>query len=100
MSLLCADSTDFPALLRDAGIDLLWHPALSLASGGELLDLLAELRSGRRRLDALCIEGSMLRGWPAAISIVSPGASTVEASSTDTRQWPLTTMSTSGWRAV
>ena len=32
MSLLCADTTDFPALLRDAGVHLLWHPSLSLAS--------------------------------------------------------------------
>lgn len=62
MSLLCADSTDFPAMLRDAGIELLWHPALSLASGGEVTALLADCRSGRRRLDALCVEGSLLRG--------------------------------------
>ncbi|MBC7207419.1 MAG: HupU protein, partial [Methyloversatilis sp.] len=30
MSLLCADTDDFHGQLRDAGIDLLWHPSLSL----------------------------------------------------------------------
>ena len=32
MSLLCADTTDFQGHLSGAGIDLLWHPSLSLAS--------------------------------------------------------------------
>jgi ferredoxin hydrogenase small subunit len=27
MSLLCADTPDFAALLRDAGLNLLWHPS-------------------------------------------------------------------------
>ena len=62
MSLLCADTTDFPALLRDAGVDLLWHPSLSLASGEELLQLLDDCLQGRTPLDVLCIEGSLLRG--------------------------------------
>jgi uptake hydrogenase small subunit len=62
MSLLCADTPDFPALLRDAGIDLLWHPSLSLASGAELLALLDDCRAGRTPLDVLCVEGSLLRG--------------------------------------
>ncbi|MFA9263206.1 MAG: HupU protein, partial [Undibacterium sp.] len=48
--------------LRDAGIDLLWHPSLSLASGRELVALLEDCRDGRTRLDVLCIEGSLLRG--------------------------------------
>jgi ferredoxin hydrogenase small subunit len=62
MSLLCADTADFHGQLRDAGIDLLWHPSLSLASGHELTALLAEITSGRQRLDALCVEGSLLQG--------------------------------------
>jgi ferredoxin hydrogenase small subunit len=62
MSLLCADTTDFPALLRDAGVDLCWHPSLSLASGDELLTLLDEIVGGRRPLDVLCVEGALLRG--------------------------------------
>lgn len=61
MSLLCADSSEFSALLRGARIALLWHPSLSLASGGELLQLLGDCLSGRTRLDALCVEGALLR---------------------------------------
>lgn len=62
MSLLCADTPDFDALLRDAGIRLLWHPTLSEATGGELLALLDDCLAGRTRLDALCVEGALLRG--------------------------------------
>ena len=62
MSLLCADTTDFHGSLRDAGIRLLWHPALSLASGDEAIELLEQVADGRVRLDALCIEGALLRG--------------------------------------
>ena len=35
MSLLCADTRDLPDMLQGCGIDLLWHPTLSLASGSE-----------------------------------------------------------------
>lgn len=62
MSLLCADTGDFHGELRDAGIDLLWHPTLSLASGHELSALLARILDGTQPLDALCIEGALLRG--------------------------------------
>jgi uptake hydrogenase small subunit len=62
MSLLCADTTDFYGQLRDAGIQLMWHPSFSLESGHELITMLEDMAAGRLRLDALCIEGSMLRG--------------------------------------
>jgi ferredoxin hydrogenase small subunit len=62
MSLLCADTPDLSALLNNNGINLLWHPALSLQSDQELLALLQDCLSGRVRLDALCIEGAVLRG--------------------------------------
>ncbi|MDE2604336.1 MAG: HupU protein [Burkholderiales bacterium] len=62
MSLLCADTADFNALLEDAGIRLVWHPSLSLESGDEVLDVLQRCLDGTLRLDALCIEGSLLRG--------------------------------------
>ena len=62
MSLLNADTTDFHGQLRDAGIRLLWHPSLSLESGHELIALLEDIVAGRLRLDALCIEGALLRG--------------------------------------
>ncbi len=62
MSLLCADTVDFAELLRGNGVDMLWHPALSLYGEHDLLELLDACLSGRIRLDALCIEGAMLRG--------------------------------------
>jgi len=62
MSLLNADSTDFAALLKDAGIELVWHPSLSLDSGAELLQLLEDVAQGRARIDALAVEGALLRG--------------------------------------
>ncbi len=62
MSLLCADTADFPAMLKAGGIELLWHPSLSLASGRELITLLEDCRDGRQRLDVLCVEGALLRG--------------------------------------
>jgi NiFe hydrogenase small subunit HydA len=52
----------FPAMLRSAGINLLWHPSLSLESGSELLDLLQRCADGRERVDVLCVEGAVLRG--------------------------------------
>ena len=62
MSLLNADVADLPAALHGAGLRLLWHPSLSLASGAELQDLLHDCLQGRTRLDLLCVEGALLRG--------------------------------------
>ena len=62
MSLLCADTTDFHGHWRDAGINLLWHSSLSLASGTEVIEMLNQALAGTLRVDALCIEGSLLRG--------------------------------------
>jgi ferredoxin hydrogenase small subunit len=62
MSLLCADTTDFHGQLRAAGIDLLWHPSLSLATGAEVVRLLERIDSGQQALDVLCLEGAVLRG--------------------------------------
>ncbi|MDE2371060.1 MAG: HupU protein [Burkholderiales bacterium] len=62
MSLLCADTADFPALLEAAGIRLLWHPSLSLESDVDLIALLERCLDGRERLDLLCVEGALLRG--------------------------------------
>jgi len=62
MSLLCAESPGLPDLLADAGIGLLWHPALSLETGAEALALLADVAEGRVPLDILCVEGAIARG--------------------------------------
>ena len=60
MSLLCADTADFPAMLEAGGIEMLGIPR-SMESGRELITLLADCRAGRRRLDVLCVEGALLR---------------------------------------
>ena len=62
MSLLCADTPDLYATLDDAGVDLLWHPSISLETGAELAQLLQRCLDGRQRLDLLCVEGAVLRG--------------------------------------
>ena len=62
MSLLCADARDLFGTLSDAGIHLLWHPALSEATGAEALAVLQACVDGTTPLDILCIEGSLLRG--------------------------------------
>lgn len=62
MSLLCADTPDFPAMLRSASLELLWHPSLSLPSGEQVIDLLERIESGAQPLDLLCLEGAVLRG--------------------------------------
>lgn len=62
MSLLGHDARDLFALLRDAGIELLWHPALSEESGEEAIALLESCARGDTPVDILCVEGAMLRG--------------------------------------
>lgn len=62
MSLLCAESPDLIRTLEGAGIRLLWHPSLSEQSGSEARQLLARCAAGELTVDALCVEGAMLRG--------------------------------------
>lgn len=62
MSLLCAEAPGVFDILNDAGLEFLWHPALSEASGGEVCRLLEAIESGVQPLDILCIEGSILTG--------------------------------------
>ena len=71
MSMLCADTQDFAAMLRGGGIEILWHPALSLANGGELIDLLEDCAAGRVAFDAL-----VHRRRAVARARTAPGAST------------------------
>lgn len=50
------------AELDRLGVDLLWHPSVSEATGEEVRDLLEELASGARGLDVLVVEGSVMLG--------------------------------------
>ncbi|SOB89904.1 ferredoxin hydrogenase small subunit [Rhodobacter sp. JA431] len=62
MSALCAEAPDFLETLEGAGLEFLWHPALSLQSGAEVRALLESVESGETPLDILAIEGAIARG--------------------------------------
>lgn len=61
-SLLCHEPRSLFAELAGAGIEFVWHPALSLASDDDALAVLTDCAEGRRDFDVLCVEGAMLRG--------------------------------------
>ncbi|MEI4473043.1 HupU protein [Frigidibacter sp. MR17.24] len=62
MSLLCAENPNAPDLLAGAGIEIAWHPSLSLETGAEARRLLERAASGEDPLDILCVEGAIARG--------------------------------------
>ncbi|WP_138471885.1 HupU protein [Poseidonocella sp. HB161398] len=62
MSLLCAESPGVFDLFEGAGLDFLWHPTFSEATGAEVRRLLERVEDGRQPLDILCVEGAVLTG--------------------------------------
>ena len=62
LSLIGAESPDFLASLDIAGVDLLWHPSLSEATGTEAIALIRQILAGEIALDILCLEGSVIAG--------------------------------------
>ncbi len=62
MSLLCAEDPDFIEFLERNKVDLLWHPSLSVEPTSHLQNVVDEILDGRRRLDILCVEGSIMLG--------------------------------------
>lgn len=62
MSMLCAENPGMFGILDDFGLEMLWRPALSEATGEEAAALLGDIARGRRKLDILCFEGSAVRG--------------------------------------
>ncbi|KIZ45014.1 MULTISPECIES: HupU protein [Rhodopseudomonas] len=48
--------------LKSFGIRLIWHPSVSEATGHEVVAILDQVRAGSIALDALILEGSVLRG--------------------------------------
>ena len=62
MSLLNAESPDLLQALEQNGIELLWHPSISEASGEEFHQLLTRIENGEQHVDALCLEGSVIMG--------------------------------------
>ena len=62
MSLLCAESPALFEHLSLFGIRFLWHPSFSEESGDDVVAILEDAAAGRVRIDALCLEGSAMRG--------------------------------------
>ena len=62
LSLLGAEAPDLLTMFDSAGIDLLWHPAISEAGGREFLGLLDAIVNNEIALDLFCVEGAIMRG--------------------------------------
>jgi len=62
LSLICAESPDFLVAFETAGINMLWHPTLSLETGQEANEIIDDVLSGKTKLDILCLEGSVMQG--------------------------------------
>ncbi len=62
LSLLGAETPDLFTVLEGAGVNILWHPALSVESGEEAKDILDKVLAEEVELDIFCLEGSVLRG--------------------------------------
>ncbi len=56
------ESPNIIELFGSFDIELLWHPSISASGASEQKKINADLISGARELDILCIEGSVLRG--------------------------------------
>ena len=62
MSLLCSGGRELTAALEAVGVRILWHPSLSEESGAEAQRILEQCARGELAVDALCVEGALLRG--------------------------------------
>ena len=63
LSWLGGDDGGVLRTLAADGVDLLWHPSLSVGAGASgQATLVADCLAGRRVLDVLCLEGALLRG--------------------------------------
>jgi hydrogenase small subunit len=60
--LLNAESPDLIEFAEANGLEILWHPSFSSLSRKAFRELMDALIHGERRLDILCVEGSVLRG--------------------------------------
>jgi hydrogenase small subunit len=57
-----AESPNVAELFSSVDIELLWHPSISVHNPNDQKAITADLLSGARELDVLCVEGSILRG--------------------------------------
>jgi NiFe hydrogenase small subunit HydA len=61
MSFLNAEEPGVCDLVTDFGINVLWHPSLGMELGERLHELLHDLVAGRRPVDILVFEGTVIR---------------------------------------
>lgn len=62
MSFLNSEQPDVLTCFRSSGINLLWHPSLSLEMGDEVIKIIEDLIQGKKSLDVLIIEGAVPQG--------------------------------------
>jgi len=62
MSLLNAEAPTLTEALDAYGVEVLWHPSLSLTSPRGLVELIARIERGLQELTVLAVEGSILTG--------------------------------------
>lgn len=62
MSLLNAENPSWPELLDRHHVDLIWHPSLSTKTVKQLFQDIDDIVNGNKKLDILCVEGSLARG--------------------------------------
>lgn len=62
MAILCADSPSLEDLVDDYGVEILWHPSLSMEPARKLDALIEAIVADRQPLDVLCVEGSIMTG--------------------------------------
>jgi uptake hydrogenase small subunit len=60
MSFLNAEEPSVCDLVTDFGIDILWHPSLGMELGDNLIQLLEDCVAGRKALDILVFEGTVV----------------------------------------
>jgi NiFe hydrogenase small subunit HydA len=62
MALLGVHEPDIGELVRELGLELLWHPSVSRTTPGAFRQMVDDILADRRPLDVLCVEGSIIRG--------------------------------------
>ncbi|MGJ0514222.1 MAG: NADH:ubiquinone oxidoreductase [Methylomicrobium sp.] len=62
MAILCADSPSLEDLVDDYGVEILWHPSLSMEPARKLDALIEAILADQQLLDVLCVEGSIMTG--------------------------------------
>lgn len=62
LSLIGAEGPDLLTTFAAAGIEVLWHPSLSVETGRSAIAIMHKAVSGEIPLDILCLEGSVMRG--------------------------------------